>query len=110
MAALSTGSDNSSAVVGDISVQQQFTPNVMGYATYARGYSPRVYNTAGELTSDAPLTPVGQEHINHFEIGTKGIYLDHSLTLNVAIFDTIYTNYQINTHLVKPWTLRWSEP
>jgi len=102
VAALSTGSDNSSAVVGDISVQQQFTPNVMGYATYARGYSPRVYNTAGELTSDAPLTPVGQEHINHFEIGTKGIYLDHSLTLNVAIFDTIYTNYQINTYLVKP--------
>ena len=94
----SSGSSNSSAVVGDISLQQHFTPDMMAYATYARGYSPKVYNTAATMTSDASLTPVGQEHINHFEIGTKGTYLDHRLTANLALFDTIYNNYQIQQY------------
>jgi iron complex outermembrane recepter protein len=98
----SSGSNNSSAVVGDISLQQQLTPDVMAYATYARGYSPKVYNTAGELTSSNPLTPVGQEHVDHFEIGVKGSYLDHTLVANLAVFDTIYHDYQINTYLVLP--------
>jgi len=101
----SAGSNNSSAVVGDITLQQQFTPTIMGYATYARGYSPKVYNTAATLTSTASLDPVGQEHINHFEIGLKGSYLDHTLIANVALFDTIYLDYQINTYLVEPGQL-----
>jgi iron complex outermembrane receptor protein len=98
----SSGSNNSSAVVGDLSLQQQLRPNVMGYATYARGYSPKVYDTAAELTSSAALRPVGQEHIDHVEIGLKGSYLDHSLTANLAVFDTIYKDYQINSYLVLP--------
>lgn len=98
----STGSDNSSAVVGDIGFQHQFSPDVMAYATYTRGYSPKVYNTAAPLTSDAPLTPVGQEHIDSFEIGTKGTYFDRHLTLNLALFDTIYHDYQINSYTIVP--------
>jgi iron complex outermembrane receptor protein len=98
----SSGSNDSSAVVGDVSLQQHFTPDVMGYATYARGYSPKVYNTAATMTSDAPLIPVGQEHINHFEIGTKGTYLDHRLTLNLSLFDTIYEDYQIQSYQLLP--------
>jgi len=98
----STGSNDSNAVVGDISLQQQFAPDIMGYATYARGYSPKVYNTAAELTSSASLAPVGQEHIDHFELGLKGTFLDHTLTANAALYDTIYKDYQINTYLVQP--------
>jgi iron complex outermembrane receptor protein len=98
----STGSNSSNAVVGDISLQQQFAPDIMGYATYARGYSPKVYNTAAELTSSASLAPVGQEHIDHFELGLKGTFLDHTLTANAALYDTIYKDYQINTYLVEP--------
>lgn len=98
----SSGSNNSSAVVGDVSVQQQFASDVMGYATYARGYSPKVYNTAAPIVSDTPLQPVGQEHIDHFEVGTKGSYLNHRLTANVSVFDTIYHDYQINSYLIVP--------
>ena len=101
----STGSNNSSAVVGDISLQQQITPDIMAYATYARGYSPKVYNTAATLTSTASLDPVGQEHINHFELGLKGSYLDHTLIANLALFDTIYDDYQINTYTTPPGQL-----
>ena len=98
----SSGSNNSSAVVGDIGIKHQFSSDVMGYATYTRGYSPKVYNTAAPLASDAPLTPVGQEHIDSIEIGTKGSYFDRHLTLNVALFDTKYHDYQINSYTIVP--------
>jgi iron complex outermembrane receptor protein len=101
----SSGSNNSSSIVGDISLQQQFVPDVMGYATYAHGYSPKVYNTAAPITSDAALTPVSQEHIEHFEIGTKGTYLERHLTANLALFDTIYKDYQINSYLIVPGSI-----
>lgn len=94
----SQGSNNSSAVVGDLGIKHQFTSDVMGYATYTRGYSPKVYNTAAPLTNDLPLTPVGQEHIDSFEIGTKGTYFDRRLTVNVDAFDTKYHDYQINSY------------
>jgi iron complex outermembrane receptor protein len=93
---------SSSAVVGDITLKQQFTDTGMGYATYSRGYSPEVYNTAATLTSNAPLTPAGQEHINHFELGYKSSLLDRHLILNAAIWDTIYTDYQIQQFSVIP--------
>jgi iron complex outermembrane receptor protein len=101
----SQGSSSSNVVVGDFSVQQQITENSMLYATYARGYSPEAYNTSavlypqpGNPTAAIPLQPVGQEHINHFEIGSKGTYFDRTVMLNVDAFDTIYQDYQIQTY------------
>jgi iron complex outermembrane recepter protein len=98
----SSGSDKSSAVVGDLGIKHQFSSDVMGYATYTRGYSPKVYNTAAPLTSDLPLSPVGQEHIDSLEIGIKGSYFDRRLTLNVDAFDTKYHDYQINSYTIVP--------
>ena len=92
----------SQAVVGDLTFQHRFDSDVMAYATYARGYSPEVYNTAATLTSNAPLQPVGQERINHFEIGLKGTYLDHRLTANLAAFDTVYNDFQVQQFSVIP--------
>jgi iron complex outermembrane receptor protein len=95
-------SDNSNALVGDISLQQKFTPNWMGYATYARGYAPKVFNTGaysgGNAASPtAALPATGQEKIDHFEIGSKGTYFDQRLQLNASAFYTVYKNYQIQT-------------
>jgi iron complex outermembrane recepter protein len=95
-----TGSTNSSNVVGDISLKQDFTPEVMGYFTYARGYSPEAYNTTQAISSNptqakSSLQLAPTEHINHFELGTKGTYLDHTLNANVALFYTIYQNFQV---------------
>src|SRR5580698_1365345 len=96
-------SSSSSTVVGDISLQQHFTPDWMGYGTYARGYSPGAYNTnqaidtTGTTTSPAKLPLVAKESVDHFEIGSKSTFLDHSLSLNVALFHTKYKNFQIQT-------------
>ena len=83
-------------------LKQQFTDNVMGYLTYSRGYSPAAYNTSAVLFSDEPLQPVGKETINSYEIGSKGSYLDRTLNLNADIFDTVYSNYQIQSYSAVP--------
>jgi iron complex outermembrane receptor protein len=93
-------SDNSDIVVGDISLQQKFTPSWMGYATYARGYAPNVFNTGiysggNAVAPTVPVPVTGQEHIDHYEIGSKGEYLDHRLQVNAAAFYTLYKNYQV---------------
>jgi iron complex outermembrane recepter protein len=95
-----TGRTNSSNVVGDISLKQQLTPDIMAYFTYARGYSPEAYNTTQAISSNpaqakSSLQLAPTERINHFEIGTKGAYFDHTLTANVALFWTIYRNFQV---------------
>jgi iron complex outermembrane recepter protein len=98
----SASSSSSNTGVGDISLKQQFTDNVMGYVSYSRGYSPSAYDTSAALFSAAPLQPVAKETINSYEIGTKGTYFDRTLTLNADVFDTIYTNYQIQTFASVP--------
>lgn len=101
----STGSDSSNTLVGDISLKQQLTDNVMSYLSYSRGYSPKAYNTAAILTSDAPLTPVNAERINSYELGTKGTYLNHTLILNADVFFTVYNDYQIQSYQYAPGVL-----
>jgi iron complex outermembrane recepter protein len=101
----STGSSSSNAVVGDISLQRQLADDSMAYLTYSRGYSPEAYNTSAVLypsvsnpSQAVPLQPVGQEHIDAFELGTKGTYFDHRLEVNLDAFYDIYKNYQIQTY------------
>jgi iron complex outermembrane receptor protein len=101
----SISSDSSNTVVGDIALKQQFADNVMGYLSYSRGYSPAAYNTSAVLTSNDPQTPVGKESINSYEVGVKGTYFDRTLTLNADIFDTVYTDYQIQSYAYRPGVL-----
>ena len=101
----STSSDSSNTVVGDIALKQQFADNVMAYVSYSRGYSPAAYNTSAVLTSNDPQIPVGKESINSYEIGVKGTYFDRTLTLNADVFDTVYTDYQIQSYAYQPGEL-----
>jgi iron complex outermembrane receptor protein len=98
----SAGSSDSNAIVGDIGVKQQITPEADVYFTYTRGYAPEVYNTAYYLTTPGTLQPVSQEHINSFELGSKGRYFDGKVLFNASLFDTVYQNYQIQTYIPVP--------
>jgi iron complex outermembrane receptor protein len=94
----SSGSDNSSALVGDLTLQHKLADSSMLYLTYSRGYKPKAYNTAQQLTSDASLTPVRQERINSFELGSKGAYFDKRLVVNASLYYTKYMNYQVQEY------------
>jgi iron complex outermembrane receptor protein len=101
----SISSNDSNTVVGDVALKQQFTDKVMGYLSYSRGYSPEAYNTSAVLTSNAPQTPVGKESINSYELGVKGSFFDRTLSLDADIFDTVYTDYQIQSYAYQPGEL-----
>ena len=90
-----SGSNSQSTAVGDISYQHYFAPEQMVYGSYSRGYAPAVYNMAknllfqGDVVNLAPKTD-----IDAFEVGTKGTYLQHRLTVNADVFYTKYKNFQ----------------
>jgi iron complex outermembrane receptor protein len=81
---------------GDITIQHDPNEHSMLYATYARGYKPKAYNTAETLKPDAPLpAPVDREKIDHFELGAKTALFDGKIVANTSVFDTVYKDYQV---------------
>lgn len=86
-------------VSGDITLSYDFSPDIHGYATYAKSFKSGGINLSG-LPLDANSSPilasqtVKPEDVNHFEIGLKTQFLDRRLTLNVAGFWTEIKDYQ----------------
>ena len=70
----------------------------MLFRSVARGYKPRAYNTAQTLSSDDPIAPVDRENIQHLEAGSKMILLGGALSINTALFNTDYKNYQVQVY------------
>jgi iron complex outermembrane receptor protein len=97
----SHGTYTENTAVGDVSLRKHFSRDAMAYATVARGYKPAAYNTAATLTSDEAMTPVDSERIQHYELGLKLSLLDHALTLNTALFQTTYNDYQVQIYEVE---------
>jgi outer membrane receptor protein involved in Fe transport len=99
-------------VSGTAKVVYRFNPQILGYASYSRGYKAggfnldRVQCTIGAAGcapgSAAAITPDRNtgfpgEFVDAYEIGEKATLLDRKLLLNVALFDQIYTGFQLNT-------------
>ncbi len=90
-----TGSTTQDGVSGRIGPQFNFTKDVMGYATYSRGYKGPAYNVFYNMTptQDNVLAP---EKSNSYEVGLKTTLADGAVRLNVAAFDATYSGYQAN--------------
>ncbi len=88
-------SQNSSVFTPTLGVQYQFTPSIMGYATYSQGYKDGGWTT--RLTAAVPALPsFGPERSKTYEAGVKSEWLDHSLQVNLAAFYTDYDGIQLN--------------
>ena len=92
------------AVTGTFNVQYDFTPDVMGYVSYARGYKAGGINLdRTSATVITPLTgaqPVGnptfrEELSDNIEAGVKTQWFDRRLGLNLTAFHTEFENLQI---------------
>lgn len=85
-------------VTGRVSLTWEATPDNSLYASYSRGaksvgYS--VFYTGGSAATNAAKTgPVGQEHVDAFEIGSKNRFFDRTLTLNLAGFYYLFDGKQ----------------
>ncbi|CAN5266851.1 TonB-dependent receptor [soil metagenome] len=86
-------------VSGDLTLSYDFTPDVHGYATYARSFKSGGINLSG-LPLDTANNPivsaatVKPEKVNHFEVGLKTQFADRRITFNLAGFWTGISDYQ----------------
>jgi iron complex outermembrane recepter protein len=75
-----------------VSLDHQFTPDLLGYVSYNRGFKSGGYNLSG--VGDPPFNP---ETLDAYEVGMKSESLDHRVRLNVAVFYYDFTNIQVVT-------------
>jgi iron complex outermembrane recepter protein len=84
-------------------VQYHFTGDVMGYASYAKGFKTGGWTTrlTAPLPPGAPAQAFGPETDQTYELGLKSEWFDHQLMINTAAFvshyDGIQLTYQIST-------------
>jgi iron complex outermembrane receptor protein len=92
---------------GQVGVNYHFTPNLMAYATAARGHKSKGFNLLPEnATNPDPNVAVAIAHggsqdikgetADNIEVGVKSEWLDHHLLLNGTVFDTLVSNAQAN--------------
>lgn len=80
-----------------VTVQYDFTPQIMGYATYGRGSKSGgfVSNTYGTTTGSFAFKP---ERSENYEVGVKSTLADGRLVLNVSAYNTKFKNLQVSVY------------
>ncbi len=72
---------------GKIGVDYHFNDNMMGYASYSRGFKAGAFDVRAQAvllgTGDLPVKP---EELDAYEIGLKSEFLDRRMKLNVTAF------------------------
>ncbi len=76
--------------------EYQFTPSIMGYASYSTGYK------AGGFAGTRPLTPgnsrntYAPEELGAYEVGVRSDLFNDTLRLNATYFYSVYDDLQLS--------------
>ncbi|MEA5573507.1 TonB-dependent receptor domain-containing protein [Calothrix sp. UHCC 0171] len=73
-------------------LKYQFNPNLMAYATIAKGYRPSGLNYRANSESTLRF---GEEKTWSYEVGLKSAWLDNRLLANLSFFHNDVNNYQV---------------
>jgi iron complex outermembrane recepter protein len=75
-----------------ISLDHDFTPDVLGYVSYNHGFKSGGFNGINPSFLNPAYNP---ETVDSSELGLKTALLDHRMTLNAAVFYNKYDDIQI---------------
>ena len=90
-----TADDSWTAVTPKVSLQAQWTPTLLQYATYSKGFKSGGFdNRATRL--DLATLPFDPETVTAYETGLKSEWFDHRLRANLAVFYNDYTDLQVS--------------
>jgi iron complex outermembrane receptor protein len=110
-----TTCDSDTSLTGRAGVRYKVTPDIMGFATYSRGYKGKAFDLTSTLTTRTPAPvgspnagfplgdtvaanqPVPMETVNDYELGFKSALFDDHLTLNVTGFYMDFAGFQAQT-------------
>ncbi|WP_179043362.1 TonB-dependent receptor [Sphingobium lactosutens] len=90
---LAKGQDNK-ALSGRAALNYQFTPQILGYISYSRGYRAGSVNGGGYLGNQL-VTLVAPEKVDAYEAGLKSELFDRRVRFNLAGFYYKYKNQQL---------------
>jgi iron complex outermembrane recepter protein len=91
---LTDANETFSKLTWRLSLDHHFTDDVLGYASYNRGFKSGVYNT---IPAGGPGTePVNPEVLDAYEVGVKSDALNHRLRLNASTFFYKYSQLQVS--------------
>lgn len=83
-----------------VTIDHQFTDDVMAYFTWARGFRSGGFNgRAQTATSIGPFEP---ETVDNFELGVRTEFWDSKARVNLTVFHTDYSNKQEEVITVSP--------
>jgi iron complex outermembrane receptor protein len=82
------------------SIQYQWTPDLMTYASYSTGYKIGGINPKPIAASD--IKPFGAEKLTAYEVGVKSEWWNHRLLLNVDGYLSDYKQIQLSQFLPPP--------
>jgi iron complex outermembrane receptor protein len=80
-----------------VGLQYHFTPDVMAYVSYSKGFKSGGWTTRlSNPISDPAQARFNPEYDTTYELGLKSTWLDHHLQANLAVFYSKYTGIQLN--------------
>lgn len=91
-----TTTDNLS---GKVALQYDWSDDLTGYVSYARGYKGPGYNAFFNL-SDGQQGPIEAETSNYYELGFRSSLLNHSLSFGTSVYYAEFSNFQTNALVV----------
>lgn len=101
----SSRGNGENSTTGKLSFQHQFSRNLMAYVMGATGYKGEAYDITSSLNAaTAAQQPVHSERGRTIELGMKGNFLENRLTLNLAAFKSVFSDYQQNSGSYLPGT------
>lgn len=78
-----------------LALQHQFSKQLMGYVSRSTGYKGYAYDLLSSTDrTRASLQPVDPETATSYEVGAKGNFLNNTVTVAVAAFNTDIKNFQ----------------
>ena len=88
---------------GKIGLQEQFTDDIMGFATVSRGYKGVGYDLTSNLSAtEAGTFPVKRETSIDYEVGARTEWFDNRLVLNATAYWMDYNNFQVSSLAPSP--------
>ncbi len=112
-----SGTHSDNVVTWKVALSQELAPQIMAYASVARGYKGFAYDVSsgfnparvdaaaaglvpGTTTVIAGVGPVKAETSTSYELGFKSRFLDNKVQFNVTGFVTDYNNFQAQSAII----------
>jgi iron complex outermembrane receptor protein len=80
-----------------VGIQYRFTPDVMAYASWGKGFKAGGWTTRLSAVIPSPKdAEYGPEYSKTYEVGLKSEWFNHRLLVNAAAYYTDYSQIQLN--------------